>query len=41
MVEYLDFFDAYISNKRTILVTLKQLLDNREELSFVTASDIN
>ena len=41
MVEYLDFFDAYIANKRTILVTRKQLLDNREELSFVTATEIN
>ncbi|MCE7073073.1 TolC family protein [Dyadobacter sp. CY327] len=41
MVEYLDFFDAYIANKRTILVTRKQLLDKREELSFMTASDID
>lgn len=41
MVEYLDFFDAYISNKRTILVTLRQLLDNREDLIYVTATELN
>ena len=41
MIEYLDFFDAYIANKRTILTTLKQLRDSREELSFVTGSEIN
>lgn len=41
MVEYLDFFDAYISNKRTILITLKQLLDSREELIYFTAAEIN
>ncbi|GLU51499.1 TolC family protein [Dyadobacter frigoris] len=40
MVEYLDFFEAYISNKRTILLTLKQLQDSREELSFATGAEI-
>lgn len=40
MVEYLDFFDAYISNKRTILSTSRQLIENLEDLSFVTASEI-
>ena len=41
MVEYLDFFEAYISNKRTILLTLRQLQDSREELSFAAGSEIN
>ncbi len=40
MVEYLDFFDAYISNKRTILSTTRQLIENLEDLYFVTASEI-
>lgn len=40
MVEYLDFFDAYISNKRTILSTTRQLIENLEDLNFVTASEI-
>ena len=40
MVEYLDFFEAYISNKRTILLTLKQLQDSREELIFVTGAEL-
>lgn len=41
MVEYLDFFDVYISNKRTILSTTRQLIENLEDLSFVTASEIH
>lgn len=40
IVQYLDFFEAYISNKRTILLTLKQLQDSRETLNFVTGSEI-
>ena len=40
LVEYLDFFDAYIANKRTLLLTRKQLLDDWEELAFVTATDL-
>ncbi|MDQ6478151.1 TolC family protein [Dyadobacter sp. LHD-138] len=41
MIEYLDFFDAYLSNKRTILTTTKQLNDSLEDLNFVTASEIH
>ncbi len=41
MVEYLDFFDAYISNKKTILLTLKQLQDSLEELNHATAAEVN
>lgn len=41
IVEYLDFFDAYLSNKRTILTTTKQLNDSLEDLNFVTASEIH
>jgi cobalt-zinc-cadmium efflux system outer membrane protein len=40
MVEYLDFFEAYISNKRTILLMLKQLQDSQEELSFAIGAEI-
>lgn len=40
MVEYLDFFEAYISNKKTILLTHKQLQDSREALTFVTGSEL-
>ena len=41
MLEYLDFFDAYVSNKQTILLTKKQLWDSIEEMNFVTATEIN
>ena len=40
MVEYLDFFEAYISNKRTMLLTLKQVQDSREELIFSTGAEL-
>lgn len=40
MVEYLDFFEAYISNKRTILLTIKQLQENLEELNYAIGSEI-
>jgi cobalt-zinc-cadmium efflux system outer membrane protein len=40
MVEYLDFLNAYIANKRTILTTAKQLSDTLEDLNFATASEI-
>jgi cobalt-zinc-cadmium efflux system outer membrane protein len=41
MLQYLDFFEAYLSNKRTIFLTIKQLYDNREELRYVTGTEIN
>jgi cobalt-zinc-cadmium efflux system outer membrane protein len=40
MVEYLDFFEAYISNKRTILLTLRQVQDSYEKLNFAVGSEI-
>ncbi|WP_031527407.1 TolC family protein [Dyadobacter crusticola] len=40
LVEYLDFFEAYISNKRTIFTTINQLQQSKEELAYVTGSEI-
>ena len=40
MVEYLDFFEAYISNKRTIFTTIKQLRQSREKLVYTTGAEI-
>lgn len=40
MVEYLDFFEAYTSNKRTLFQTLKQLRDSCEELSYAIGVEI-
>lgn len=40
MVEYLDFFDAYTANKRTIFLTMKQLQDSYEELCYAIGAEI-
>ncbi|KAA6432673.1 TolC family protein [Dyadobacter flavalbus] len=40
LVEYLDFFEAYISNKRTIFTTIKQLRQSRETLVYTTGAEI-
>ncbi len=41
MLEFLDFFDAYLDNKRTILNAQKELNINLEELKYVTGTEIN
>lgn len=40
MVEYLDFLEAVLANKRTILTALKDLRQSREALVYVTGSEI-
>jgi cobalt-zinc-cadmium efflux system outer membrane protein len=40
MVEYLDFFDAYLANRRTILTTRRQLAESRENLNYAVGTDI-
>ncbi|GGB76816.1 TolC family protein [Dyadobacter sediminis] len=40
LIEYLDFFEAYISNKRTIFNTIKQLRQSRETLIYTTGAEI-
>lgn len=40
MLEYIDFMDAYKSNKQAILTAYKKLNTSFEELQFVTGTDI-
>jgi cobalt-zinc-cadmium efflux system outer membrane protein len=40
MIEYLDFFDAYLANKHTILTTQRQLAESRENLNYAVGTDI-
>ncbi|WP_439556139.1 TolC family protein [Dyadobacter sp.] len=40
LVEYLDFFDAYIANKKTIFTTINQLQQSKEELIYATGAEI-
>ncbi|KQS26661.1 TolC family protein [Dyadobacter sp. Leaf189] len=40
LVEYLDFFDAYIANRKTIFTTINQLRQSREELIYATGAEI-
>lgn len=40
MLEYIDFMDAYRSNKQAILTAYKKLNTSFEELQFVTGTDI-
>lgn len=40
MVEYLDFFDAYLANKRTLLSTQRQLAESWENLNRAVGTDI-
>lgn len=40
MVEYLDFFEAYIANKKTIFTTINQLQQSMEALVYVTGAEI-
>lgn len=40
MVEYLDFLEAFLANKRTMLTALKDLRQSREALVYVTGSEI-
>ncbi|GAB3178416.1 TolC family protein [Telluribacter humicola] len=40
MLEYLDFFEAYLDNKRTIISTRKELSQTYEELQYIIGSEL-
>ncbi|WP_247237721.1 TolC family protein [Telluribacter sp. SYSU D00476] len=40
MLEYLDFFEAYLDNKRTIITTRKELSQTYEELQYIIGSEL-
>lgn len=40
MLEYLDFLDAYLDNKKTILDAIKEVNDMAEELNYTVGRDV-
>jgi len=40
MLEYLDFMDAYLDNKKTILDAIKEVNDMAEELNYAVGNDV-
>jgi cobalt-zinc-cadmium efflux system outer membrane protein len=41
LLEFLDFLNAYLENKKIILEAIKEIMDNTEELNFAAGTDLH